>query len=128
MPFALQTATGNHLPKWCDDSRAGQAFWAVLFSVSFVRYLHLDLLCIPSFNSSRFIHSKIYFSVLCDDEFLHSSGNSFRMFIKPWNISVNKRRILSSSSLKKTFKHSHLQLSTPDHFLVHVPNQHPSNL
>lgn len=36
MPFSLQTATGQHLPKWCDDSRGGQAFWAVLFSIFFV--------------------------------------------------------------------------------------------
>lgn len=38
MPFSLQTATGQHLPKWCDDSRGGQAFWAVLFSVSLLNF------------------------------------------------------------------------------------------
>ena len=103
MPFSLQTATGQHLPKWCDDSRGGQAFWAVLFSVSLLNFKTSDLLCVPSFHSTRSIHAKIYFRILCYDEFLHRPRHSFRMSAKPWNIAINQRRVLGSSSRKTTF-------------------------
>jgi len=33
-PFSLELA-GADLPSWCDSSRTGQIFWAVIFTVSF---------------------------------------------------------------------------------------------
>ena len=37
VPYSIRMAIGHPLPSWCDESKTGQIFWAVLFSVRISR-------------------------------------------------------------------------------------------